>query len=109
MKAAWRKWLAASRYCYNSAIGLLRDAYKAGEKLASAYNLRKLVMLGIPDWVNSTPFNLRGAAVIDAHAAFKKTINKNNPKFRSCRNPVNSFKLQSSNDIFAFLVLFVEA
>lgn len=99
LKAVWRKWLAASRYCYNSAIALLRDTYKLGEKLPKAYDLRKLVMADIPDWVNSTPFNLRGAAVIDAHAAFKKTDkdNKSTPKFRSCRNPVLSFKLQSPN------------
>ncbi|MEM6753797.1 MAG: transposase [Cyanobacteria bacterium P01_C01_bin.38] len=91
--------MAASRYCYNSAIALLRDTYKLGEKLPKAYDLRKLVMADIPDWVNSTPFNLRGAAVIDAHAAFKKTDkdNKSTPKFRSCRNPVLSFKLQSPN------------
>ncbi|MDJ0737609.1 MAG: hypothetical protein QNJ47_26720 [Nostocaceae cyanobacterium] len=77
----------------------LRDTYKEGKKLPSAYDLRKLVMLGIPDWVNSTPFNLRGAAVIDAHVAFKKTKkeNKLTLKFRSCRNPVLSFILQSSN------------
>lgn len=97
LKTVWRKWLAASRFCYNSAIALLRDSYKTGEKLPSAYGLRSLVMLSIPQWVNSTPFNLRGAAVIDAHAAFKKTKDKFNPKFRSCRSPVLSFKLQSSN------------
>lgn len=99
LRLVWRKWLAASRYCYNAAMALLRDTYKSGEKLPGAYNLRKLVMASIPDWVNSTPFNLRGAAVIDAHAAFKKTDkdNKLTPKFRSCRNPVLSFKLQSPN------------
>ena len=70
-----------------------------GEKLPSAYDLRKLVMGIIPDWVNSTPFNVRGAAVLDAHAAFKKTSreNKSNPKFRSCRKPLQSLKLQSVN------------
>lgn len=97
LKQVWRKWLAASRYCYNSAIALLRDTYQLGEKLPSAYNLRSLVMSSIPEWVKSTPFNLRGAAAIDAHAAFKKTKDKLNPKFRSCRNPVLSFKLQFSN------------
>lgn len=99
LKAVWRKWLAASRYCYNVAIALLRDTYKAGEKLPSAYKLRSLVMGEVPQWVKSTPFNLRGAAVIDAHAAYKKTDkgNKLAPKFRSCRNPVLSFKLQSQN------------
>ena len=80
-------------------MALLRDTYKSGQKIPSAYNLRRLVMASIPHWVNSTPFNLRGAAVIDAHAAFKKTDkgHKSTPKFRSCRNPVLSFKLQSPN------------
>jgi len=56
-------------------------------------------MAEIPEWVNSTPYNLRGAAVIDAHRAYLKTDikNKENPSFRSCRKPVQSFKLQSSN------------
>lgn len=99
LKAVWRKWLAASRYCYNAGIAILRDIYQAKKRLPSAYNLRKLVMVSIPEWVKSTPFNLRGAAAIDAHAAFKKTKkeNKVSPKFRSCRSPVLSFKLQSSN------------
>jgi hypothetical protein len=43
--------------------------------------------------------NVSGAAVIDAHRAFKATDkdNKKEPKFRSCRSPVKSFKLQKPN------------
>ncbi|MBD2202250.1 transposase [Calothrix sp. FACHB-1219] len=99
LKTVWRRWIASSRYCYNKAMAYMRDCYKDGLKLPSAYDLRKIIMLKIPEWVNSTPFNLRGAAIIDAHAAFKKTKkeNKLTPKFRSCRHPVLSFKLQSDN------------
>ncbi|WP_424101104.1 RNA-guided endonuclease InsQ/TnpB family protein [Moorena producens] len=99
LRAVWRKWLGASRYCYNAAMAMMRDTYKAGDKLPTAYNLRKLVMAVIPEWVSSTPYNLRGAAVIDAHAGFKRTKkeNKSTPRFRSCRQPVQSFKLQSPN------------
>lgn len=73
LKITWRKWLGASRYCYNAGMAILRDTYFEGLKLPSAYDLRKRVMSKIPEWVNSTPFNLRGAAVLDAHAAFKNT------------------------------------
>jgi putative transposase len=99
LKMTWRKWLGASRYCYNAGMAILRDTYKEGLKLPSAYDLRKRVMSNIPEWVDSTPFNLCGAAVLDAHAAFKNTLkeNKLTPKFRSCRQPVLSFKLQSKN------------
>lgn len=99
LKMTWRKWLAASRYCYNAGMAILRDTYLEGLKLPGAYDLRKRVMSNIPEWVNSTPYNLRSAAVLDAHAAFKNTPkeHKLTPKFRSCRKPVLSFKLQSQN------------
>ncbi len=99
LKSVYRKWLASSRYCYNQAIAILKEQYKLGEKLPTAYDLRKEVMSNIPEWVNSTPYNLRGNAVLDAHKAFKATKKENKLKtsFRSCRNPVNSCKLQSSN------------
>lgn len=99
LKSTWRKWLSASRYCYNRAIAILRDKWIAKEKLPSAYDLRALVMTDLPDWVDQCPYNLRGNAVIDAHRAFKKTDkkNKHNPRFRSCRQPVHSCKMQSSN------------
>jgi putative transposase len=91
--------LSASRYCYNKAIAIMRDKWIAKEKLPTAYNLRSLVMDNIPEWVNQCPYNLRGNAVIDAYRAFKKTKlgNKYTPKFRSCRQPVQSCKMQSSN------------
>lgn len=99
LKLVWSQWLSASRYCYNKAMAILRDTYVAKKKLPSAYDLRKIVMKDLPDWVESSPYNLRGAAVIDAHRAFKTTDkdNKSKPKFRSCRNPVKSFKLQKPN------------
>lgn len=80
-------------------MAILRDTYLEGLKLPGAYDLRKRVMSNIPEWVNSTPYNLRGAAVLDAHAAFKNTPfeHRHKPKFRSCRKPVWSFKLQSQN------------
>ncbi|MCV3215559.1 transposase [Plectonema radiosum NIES-515] len=93
----WRKWLAASRYCYNAGIATLREAFNAGSKLLSGYDLRKSVMSNIPEWVSSTPYNLRGAAVLDAHVAFSRTKDKFCPTFRSCSNPVLSFKLQAQN------------
>ncbi|MGI0483488.1 hypothetical protein ACN4EE_22240 [Geminocystis sp. CENA526] len=58
-------------------MAILRDRYVAKEKLPSAYDLRKLVMEDLPDWVESSPYNLRGAAVIDAHRAFKATDKDN--------------------------------
>lgn len=99
LRGVWRKWLSASRYCYNKGIALMRDKWIAKEKLPSAYNLRALVMDDLPEWVGNCPYNLRGNAVLDAHKAFKKTAlkNKTTPKFRSCRNPVQSCKMQSSN------------
>ena len=99
LRTVWREWLSASRYCYNKAMATLRDKYVAKEKLPSAYDLRKMVMKDLPEWVNNSPYNLRGASVIDAHRAFKTTdgYNKKTPKFRSCRSPVKSFKLQKPN------------
>ena len=80
-------------------MGILRDTYLRKEKLPRAYDLRKIVMKDLPEWVQKSPYNLRGPSVIDAHRAFKATDkeNKKHPRFRSCRNRVKSCKLQKPN------------
>ncbi|MEB3182544.1 MAG: transposase [Nostocaceae cyanobacterium] len=97
MKAAWRKWIAASRWSYNTAIAYLRDCWMSQAKRPTAFQLRKIVNDLAADWVKGTPYNPRGAAVLDAHDAFKKCEDKRDPRFRSCREQVQSIKLQSDN------------
>ena len=97
VRLTWRKWLAASRWSYNNAIAYLRQCWIDKIKLPTAYQLRKIVNDIAPDWVTSTPYNPRGAAVLDAHSAFCKCSDKRNPRFRSCREQVQSLKLQSDN------------
>lgn len=97
LKSEWKKWVNASRFCYNKAIAYLKDCFINQTKLPSGYDLRKIVLSDLPEWVASTPYNPRGAAVLDAHAAFKKTKNKAEPKFRAWFEQVKSIKLQASN------------
>ncbi|NEO58011.1 MAG: hypothetical protein F6K54_36125 [Okeania sp. SIO3B5] len=64
----WKKWLAASRYCFNQAI-----AYQRKYGLISKYNLRKVILNNesLPDWIKESPYHLKVNAIYDAHAAFK--------------------------------------
>jgi putative transposase len=97
VRIAYRKWLSAARWSYNKAIAYLRNCWQKKEKLPRKYELRKILTNLSPEWVKSTPFNPRGAAILDAFVAFKKTTDKLQPRFRSCREPRQSLKLQSGN------------
>lgn len=92
LAAKWRTWLSASRWCYNQAIAILKNA-KIGK-----YDLRKKVMDSAPKWVSEQPYNPRQMAVFqafEAHKAAKKV--KGTAKFRSRFDTSETIRFQTSN------------
>ncbi|NEP84771.1 MAG: hypothetical protein F6K39_45715 [Okeania sp. SIO3B3] len=92
----WKKWLAASRYCFNQAI-----AYQRKHGLISKYDLRKVVLKNesLPDWIKESPYHLKVNAIYDANAAFQasRQSGKNQQlagKFRSVRDRIQSIKFR---------------
>ncbi|WP_445300353.1 MULTISPECIES: RNA-guided endonuclease InsQ/TnpB family protein [unclassified Microcoleus] len=84
--------MAASRWCYNQAIAILKD-----EKIGK-YDLRKKIMDSAPSWVSEQPYNPRQMAVFqafEAHKAAKKT--KGTAKFRSRCDASETIRFQTSN------------
>lgn len=93
----WKKWLAATKYCYNQALAYLR---KHGQ--VSKYDLRKLILNDAPDWVKECPYNPKDEAVLDAYEAFVKsrkhgTKQTEAGKFRSWRDTKRAIKFQPEN------------
>ena len=93
----WKKWLAATKYCYNEAISYLRKHGKV-----SKYELRKLILSHAPQWVQEVPYNPKGSAVIDAHKAFvasrkQGTKQSEAGRFRSWRDAKRAIKFQPEN------------
>jgi putative transposase len=89
--------LAATKYCYNSALSYLRKHGKVAK-----YNLRKLILENAPDWVKEVPYNPKGEAVLDAYNAFvsstKKGAKQNEAgRFRSWRDAKRAMKFQPEN------------
>ncbi|MEG3845742.1 transposase [Microcoleus sp. herbarium19] len=92
LAAKWRTWIAASRWCYNQAIAILKDA-KIGK-----YDLRKKIMDSAPAWVSQQPYNPRQMAVFqafEAHKAAKKS--KGMAKFRSRFDGAQTIRFQVAN------------
>ncbi len=93
----WKRWLAATRYCFNQAIEFQR---KNG--FISKYDLRKIVLSNVPDWVSQTPYSCRVQAVYDAKEAFDSS-RKNGTrqheagKFRSIRDRIQSIKFRQED------------
>ncbi|NEP84669.1 MAG: transposase [Okeania sp. SIO3B3] len=92
----WKKWLAASRYCFNQAI-----AYQRKHGLISKYDLRKVVLNSesLPDWIKQSPNHLKVNAIYDANAAFKTSRKSGTKqpscgKFRSIRDRIQSIKFR---------------
>ncbi|MCC3527383.1 MAG: transposase [Microcoleus sp. PH2017_22_RUC_O_B] len=93
----WKKWLAATKYCFNQSIAYLRKHGKIPK-----YELRKLIPNNAPDWVKECPYNPKGAAVLDAHEAFVRSLKIGTKqgvagRFRSWRDPKRSIKFQPEN------------
>jgi len=93
----WKKWLAATKYCYNQALAYLRKHGKV-----SKYDLRKLILKDAPDWVKECPYNPKGEAVLDAYDAFVKSRKQGTKqteagKFRSWRDTKRAIKFQPEN------------
>jgi putative transposase len=92
LAAKWRTWIAASRWCYNQAIAILKT-----EKIGK-YDLRKKIMDSAPIWVSEQPYNPRQMAVFqafEAHKAAKKS--KGIAKFRSRFDRSQTIRFQVSN------------
>jgi putative transposase len=93
----WKKWLAATKYCFNQSIAYLRKHGKI-----SKYDLRKLILNNSPDWVKECPYNPKGEAVLDAHKAFVDSLKSGTKqlcagKFRSWRDARRAIKFQPEN------------
>jgi putative transposase len=93
----WKKWLAATKYCYNQAIAYLRKHGKVPK-----YDLRKRILKNAPAWVKEVPYNPKGEAVLDAYDGFiasrkKGTKQGEAGKFRSWRDPKRAIKFQPEN------------
>lgn len=93
----WKKWLAATKYCFNQAIAYLRKHEKI-----SKYDLRKLILNNAPDWVKECPYNIKGEAVLDAHEAFISSLKSGTKqseagRFRSWRDAKRAIKFQPEN------------
>ena len=92
LAAKWRTWIAASRWCYNQAIAILKN-----EKIGK-YDLRKRIMGSAPDWVSEQPYNPRQMAVFqafEAHNAARKVGGI--AKFRSRFDTSQTIRFQTSN------------
>jgi putative transposase len=92
LAAKWRTWIAASRWCYNQAIAIVKK-----ERIGK-YDLRKKVMDLAPAWVSEQPYNPRQMAVFqafEAHKAAKKS--KGMAKFRSRFDASQTIRFQTSN------------
>jgi len=92
LATVWRKWISASRWCYNQAIAILKNQ-KIGK-----YDLRKQIMDSAPDWVSEQPYNPRQLAVfqaLEAHKAAKKSGGF--AKFRTYRDVSQTIRFQVSN------------
>ena len=92
LAAKWRTWIAASRWCYNQAIAIVKN-----ERIGK-YDLRKKVMDLAPAWVSEQPYNPRQMAVFqafEAHKAAKKS--KGIAKFRSRFDASQTIRFQTSN------------
>ncbi|MGH8002684.1 MAG: RNA-guided endonuclease InsQ/TnpB family protein [Brasilonema sp.] len=91
----YRRWLAASRWCYNQAMAYQRDCFLRNEKQPTKYQLRDFILKLSPEWVSECPYSPREESVFDAKVAFSKTATKHkpNPRFKSCREPVKSLRI----------------
>ncbi|MEG4917235.1 transposase [Microcoleus sp. B7-D4] len=92
LAAKWRTWIAASRWCYNQAIAIVKN-----ERIGK-YDLRKKVMDLAPAWVSEQPYNPRQMAVFqafEAHKAAKKS--KGIAKFRSRFDASQTIRFQKCN------------
>ena len=88
----WRTWIAASRWCYNQAIAILKT-----EKIGK-YELRKRLMNTAPKWVSEQPYNPRQLAVFQAFEAHKAACKSQGvAKFRSCKDNSQTIRFQKDN------------
>jgi putative transposase len=66
------------------------------------YQLRKIILNNAPDWVKECPYNPKGEAVLDAHAAFCQSLKSGTKqreagRFRSVRDGKRAIKFQPEN------------
>jgi putative transposase len=88
----WRTWIAASRWCYNQAIAILKV-----ERIGK-YDLRKRIMDLAPQWVSDQPYNPRQMAVFQAFEAHKAAKKKGgDAKFRSRFDVNQTIRFMKSN------------
>nr|WP_242056789.1 transposase [Planktothrix sp. FACHB-1355] len=93
----WKIWLAASRYCYNQAIEYQRKNGSIGK-----FDLRKIILAYVPEWVSQTPYSFRVQAVYDAKEAYDKSRKKGTKqheagRFRSIRDRIKSIRFRQED------------
>ena len=98
-KQIFAQWAGISRKCFNDSINYLKQE---GTK-AIKFLVKKKVIDELPEWANSTPYQVKATAVFDACKAisnakqkFRKEGKFQEVKFRSKRNPNQSIGIPKS-------------
>jgi len=92
-KKTYKEWLDVSRYIYNQTLQYMGTCVNFNP---SWFDVRKDLLKNLPDWCKSTPFQIKGWAVKEAHSAWWETRNKFRPNFRSRKTPIQSCYIPSS-------------
>jgi putative transposase len=86
----WSHWLAGCRFVYNRAIEFLKEGWTG-----TSYELEKIVLNNLPEWLETVPRHPKANAVQDAYDAFKQAKKQGGvAKFRSCRQPNQTIKFK---------------
>lgn len=90
-KTEFHYWLEVSRFVFNWTIDFIRSCQNW---TPSWMEIKKCATQQLPDWTKPCPFQIKGIAIKDAHAAFFKA--NGHPQFRSRKNPVQSCFIPST-------------
>ncbi|MEN9848334.1 MAG: hypothetical protein RL368_1074 [Pseudomonadota bacterium] len=82
-------WLGTARYVYNQTINLLKN-YEG--KKPSWMDIKKMFTRLLPTWTKDVPFQIKGIAIKQAHAAFFATL-------KACKGKSVSFRFRSRKDL----------
>lgn len=84
-KRIFKEWTDCSRYVFNQTFDYIRSCVNF---TPSWMDIKKDMLKHLPAWCDSVPFQVKGIAIKEAHAAFFKA--KGHPAFRSRKTPEQS-------------------
>lgn len=87
----FKHWLNVSRWVYNWAIDFIKSCVGFNP---SWMDVKKYATQLFPAWTKTTPFQIKGIAIKEAHKAFWAA--KGTPKFRSRKAPLQSCYIPKS-------------